>query len=58
MYCKKKRMKMKSILKTVIPRKTNKKKLIVETDHILEKISKNGLDEIIKDEKENKPKPQ
>lgn len=43
---------MKSIINLVIPKKTNKKKLIIETNHILEKISKEGLDSILS-EKEN-----
>lgn len=43
---------MKSIINLVIPKKTNKKKLIIETNHILEKISKEGLDSIL-NEKEN-----
>jgi hypothetical protein len=49
---------MKKLLDTVIPKKTNKKKLIVETNHILEKISKEGLDVVIKDDETDKQKPQ
>lgn len=49
---------MRSIVNTVIPKKTNKKKLIVETNHILEKISKEGLDVVIKDDEKDKQKPQ
>jgi hypothetical protein len=48
---------MRSIIESVIPKKTNKKKLIAESNHILEKISKDGIDSILKDEKEIK-KPQ
>jgi hypothetical protein len=49
---------MRSIINLVIPKKTNKKKLIIETDHLLEKISKEGLDVVIKDDKKDKQKPQ
>lgn len=48
---------MKTIIDLVIPRKTNKKKLIKESDHILEKISKYGLDSVLEDKKDKK-KPQ
>lgn len=49
---------MKKLLDIVIPKKTNKKKLIVETNHILEKISNSGIDEIIKEDEKENQKPQ
>jgi len=46
---------MRNIINLVIPKKTNKKRLIEETNHVLDKIAKYGLDKVLK---ENKEKPQ
>lgn len=41
---------MRSIVESVILKKTNNKKLIVNSNHILEKISKDSVDSISKNE--------